>query len=154
MLTTFRSQIYSNTDMFNPLVERMVNKDPSERPSSSEALREWKATRRPMSRFQRYWRLRPREEMWIATFWYECKAGVSICALSHLFWTSSLTPHLVDSRGHQILAILMGLNATDRLAHTTPFLDCSYLLSVQCCLLGLYSALARYHCCFYPYFMM
>ncbi|EIW62120.1 uncharacterized protein TRAVEDRAFT_144504 [Trametes versicolor FP-101664 SS1] len=69
-------QIYSNTDMFNPLVERMVNKDPSERPSSSEALREWKATRRPMNRFQRYWRLRPREEMWIATFWYECKAGI------------------------------------------------------------------------------
>ncbi len=85
MLTTRRPQKYSNTDMFISLVERMVNKDPSQRPGASEALREWKSVRRQLYRIQRYWRLRPREEMWIATFFYECKAGVSFCSSGRLF---------------------------------------------------------------------
>lgn len=78
MLMTRRLQKYSNIDMFTPLVEQMVNNDPSQCPSASEALREWKTVRRQIYRIQRYWQLRPREEMWIATFFLECKATVCI----------------------------------------------------------------------------
>lgn len=57
----------------------MVRKDPSQRPSAFEALREWKAIRKQVSGIQRYWRLRPpsHEESWIATLWFEFKASVS-----------------------------------------------------------------------------
>lgn len=70
-------QKFSNAAMLAPLVQRMVNRNPEQRPSASEVLREWKAIRRGTSRIQRYWRLRPREELWIATPWLDLTAGVS-----------------------------------------------------------------------------
>ncbi|OJT09380.1 hypothetical protein TRAPUB_14162 [Trametes pubescens] len=69
-------QVYSNADLLTPLVQRMVNRDPNLRPSASEALREWKAIRRRVSSVQRYWRLRPAKESWLASLYFELKACV------------------------------------------------------------------------------
>ncbi|KAL1937554.1 hypothetical protein VTO73DRAFT_13049 [Trametes versicolor] len=69
-------QAYSNADMLTPLVRRMISKDPNLRPGASDALREWKAIRRRVSSIQRYWRLRPVKESWLATLYFEFKASV------------------------------------------------------------------------------
>lgn len=63
--------------MLAPLVQRMVSRNPDQRPSASEALRDWRAIRRQMYSIQRYWRMRPRKEIWLATLLYDVKAGVS-----------------------------------------------------------------------------
>ncbi|KAI0643711.1 hypothetical protein C8Q79DRAFT_1120662 [Trametes meyenii] len=68
-------QRFSNARMLSSLVMRMVSKDPTRRPDAAEALREWKAIRRRVYRPQRFWRLRPLEESWLATLFYEVHAG-------------------------------------------------------------------------------
>ncbi|EIW62126.1 uncharacterized protein TRAVEDRAFT_44958 [Trametes versicolor FP-101664 SS1] len=80
-------QRYSNTEELNPLVKRMRSKEPSQRPSAREALRDWKAIRRQIHGIRRYWRLRPpsHEEPWPLTLWFEFKA----CILAVLrYWGS------------------------------------------------------------------
>lgn len=78
MLIIRSIQAYSNADILTPLVRRMISKDPNLRPGASEALREWKAIRRRVSSIQRYWRLRPVKESWLATVYFEFKASVSL----------------------------------------------------------------------------
>lgn len=78
VLTTSRAQKYSNAGMLMPLVERMVSRVPERRPDAAEALREWKGMRRRVSAVRKYWRLRPREELWFQTPFYEFVAGVSL----------------------------------------------------------------------------
>lgn len=78
MLIIRSTQAYSNADILAPLVRRMISKNPNLRPGASEALREWKAIRRRVSSIQRYWRLRPVKESWLATLYFEFKASVGV----------------------------------------------------------------------------
>lgn len=78
VLMARRMQKYSNTQMLAPLVERMVNRNPDQRPDAVEVLQEWKAIRRRISSIQRFWRLRAHKESWLATLWYDFQASVSL----------------------------------------------------------------------------
>ncbi|KAI9063419.1 hypothetical protein FKP32DRAFT_1572053 [Trametes sanguinea] len=53
-------EVYSNLSMLEPLVDRMVDPDPRKRPTAAEAHRDFKAIRRSVSVFHKYWFLQPR----------------------------------------------------------------------------------------------
>ncbi|KAI9063416.1 hypothetical protein FKP32DRAFT_1592485 [Trametes sanguinea] len=51
---------YSNLSMLEPLMNRMINADPAQRPTAAEAHKELKAIRRNTSTIYKYWCLQPR----------------------------------------------------------------------------------------------
>lgn len=56
------SQQFSNLDFLRPLTTRMANKDPEQRPTAEDALRQWSEIRESISTAQKEWRPRPRDE--------------------------------------------------------------------------------------------
>jgi hypothetical protein len=55
-----------------PLIERMMQPRPEDRPSADEALAIWKRMRPQISRLQLSWRLKGRDEGLIGQFFYDC----------------------------------------------------------------------------------
>ncbi|KAI0369571.1 hypothetical protein BV20DRAFT_1020643 [Pilatotrama ljubarskyi] len=66
---------YSNLTMLEPLIQRMIQRDPARRPTAVEAYREFKDIRRSMPRLFKYWYLQPRESVLLAR---AVRAAVSI----------------------------------------------------------------------------
>ncbi|KAI0723542.1 kinase-like domain-containing protein [Earliella scabrosa] len=63
---TFLHQKYSNVDILSPLVARMLDQDPTARPSAIEALKHFRAISETVWTLKRLWRARRREEPLLA----------------------------------------------------------------------------------------
>lgn len=59
---------FSNLDFFGPLVERMMEHFPDERPTAEEALAQWQEIRKSIPAIRREWRPKSREEHPIDAF--------------------------------------------------------------------------------------
>ncbi|KAI0350534.1 kinase-like protein [Trametes cingulata] len=57
---------YSNLTMLEPLMARMVQRDPARRPTAAEAYRQFKEIRRKVPTLYRYWYLQPRDSVLLA----------------------------------------------------------------------------------------
>jgi serine/threonine protein kinase len=56
---------YTNVGFFMPLIEAMMQSEPSRRPSAEHALQQWQTIRSRIHTFHRFWRLRePSEPLW------------------------------------------------------------------------------------------
>ncbi|KAL7282053.1 hypothetical protein ACG7TL_003520 [Trametes sanguinea] len=53
-------EAYTNLPMLEPLMNRMIDPDPSKRPTAAEAHRDFKAIRRSVPTLRKYWLLQPR----------------------------------------------------------------------------------------------
>ncbi|KAF9782683.1 kinase-like domain-containing protein [Thelephora terrestris] len=59
---------FSNLDFFGPLVEKMIQPFPDNRPSAEDALKQWQGIRKSISMIHRQWHPRSREEHPIGSF--------------------------------------------------------------------------------------
>ncbi|KAI9063417.1 kinase-like protein [Trametes sanguinea] len=75
-------EVYSNLPMLEPLMNRMIDPDPSKRPTAVEAHREFKAIRRKVPTFRRYWLLQPRDSFLVV------QAFRSVYSLFHSIYRS------------------------------------------------------------------
>ncbi|KAI0066775.1 kinase-like protein [Artomyces pyxidatus] len=53
---------FSNVEFFLPIIELMMQAEPTRRPSAAEALHRWQTIRRGVSALHRSWRPKPRDE--------------------------------------------------------------------------------------------
>ncbi|KAJ3004551.1 hypothetical protein NUW54_g4764 [Trametes sanguinea] len=75
-------ETYSNISMLEPLMNRMIESDPSKRPTAAEAHREFKAIRRNVRTFRKYWLLQPRDSFLVV------QAFRSVYSLFHSIYRS------------------------------------------------------------------
>ena len=75
-------QKFSNVDFLRPLIVRMTDMDPEQRPTADDALRQWSKLREEIPTLKREWRPRPREEHVLETVVLD---ATSLCSLSVYF---------------------------------------------------------------------
>ncbi|OCH90633.1 hypothetical protein OBBRIDRAFT_776568 [Obba rivulosa] len=73
---------YTNVEFLLPLVEAMTQTDPTRRPDAHSALLQWHQIRSTISLLQRKWRLRPRQDSWLAHLFFDTISLVRLVGYS------------------------------------------------------------------------
>lgn len=72
---TTSHQIYSNINFLNPLVDRMTQRNPSDRPTASEASDEFELVVSKLRKLKIHWRLHKRDESWLPMVLRDARAA-------------------------------------------------------------------------------